>query len=55
MPIPKQIGSLIKVKVGDQILKRELERQGFFMQEATSQCYVMRRDYADGVLKTTRP
>lgn len=50
MSVPKEIGSLVRI-LNDYVTRRELEARGFWPEEITPQHCIMRRDYADGVLK----
>jgi len=50
MSIPKETGSRIPI-ANNNDLRWELEAQGFWPEEITPQYCIMRRDYADGVLK----
>jgi hypothetical protein len=52
--IPKAIGSLIQIP-NDVDSRREVEARGFWPQTVTPQYCIMRRDYSDGVLKTSLP
>ena len=51
--VPKEIGARFSIPSWDIESRRELEARGFVFEEGTSQNYVMRRDYADGYLKTS--
>jgi hypothetical protein len=53
--LPKEIGAHKEIPVCDGATRRELEGRGFFIEKATLQHYVIRRDYADGTLKTNWP
>ena len=44
--LPKEIGARTEVPRGDDAFRRELEGRGFFIEKATPQRYVIRRDYA---------
>jgi hypothetical protein len=53
--LPKEIGARIEISVCDDASRRELEGRGFFVEKITPQHYVIRRDYADGSLRTNSP
>jgi hypothetical protein len=49
MSVPKEIGSRIRIPNNK---RGEFEARGFWPEMITPQYCIMRRDYADGVLKT---
>jgi hypothetical protein len=51
MAVPKEIGARIKI-ANNYDLRLELEARGFWPETITTQYCIMRRDYADDVLRT---
>jgi hypothetical protein len=55
MDLPKEIGARKEIPRCDDASRSDFEGRGFFIEKATPRHYVIRRDYADGALKTNRP
>jgi hypothetical protein len=51
MSVPNEIGTRIQI-ANNHDLRRELEARGFWPETITPLYCIMRRDYADGILKT---
>lgn len=50
--VPNEIDGRYSIPSWDNESRRLLEAQGFVIAEGTLETYVMRRDFADGYLKT---
>jgi transcriptional regulator with XRE-family HTH domain len=54
LAVPLEINGLVRIPTADEGLRRHLEGRGFLAIKSDGQHHIMRRDFSDGVIRTTR-